>query len=165
MHFHPLFTMQSDEVFRYITTASDSTVPTLRDNPTLIPDHLLLHPRTVPVFTIRNPYLQVSSAYRIAVNVFGGATYANCLAGTAGRWTRLLYDWYLAHGVHPIVVDADDYMSSEAFVRYLCTVTGLDPHEIRTRWENEEEAGRELERTYSAVQVSPPTLQRILRAC
>lgn len=157
--------MQSDEVFSYITTPSDSTEPTSESNPTLIPDRLLLHPGTVPVFTIRNPYLQVPSSYRIALGVFGGATYANCLAGIAGRWTRLLYDWYLAHGVQPIVVDADDYMSSEAFVRYLCEVTGLHPDEVLTRWENEEERGRELGKIYSAVQVSPPTLLSILHTC
>lgn len=124
-----------------------------------MPSNLLLRPGTVPLLTIRNPRLQVPSIWRVFTRTIpGGATRTDTLASVTGRWTRILYDWYLANGLKPLVVDADDYMSSEAFVRYLCEVAGLDPAEAVVRWEKVDgrrEMGR-VERNYAEIQVSSP---------
>ncbi|CAD0031937.1 unnamed protein product [Aureobasidium pullulans] len=44
---------------------SSSTIPSIPENFTSIPDTLLLHTNTIPVLTIRDPRLAVSSAYRV----------------------------------------------------------------------------------------------------
>lgn len=47
----------------------------------------------------------------------------------------MLYNFYKSHGVEPVVVDADDYMTSEAFVRSLCVRLGLDPTKVKFEWD------------------------------
>lgn len=50
-------------------------------------------------------------------------------------WQRSLYGWFVANEVQPVVVDADDYMTSESFVRHLTASIGLDPERAIVRWE------------------------------
>ena len=47
----------------------------------------------------------------------------------------MLYNFYRSNGIEPVVVDADDYMTSEAFVRSLSVRLGLDPSMVRFEWD------------------------------
>lgn len=54
------------------------------------------------------------------------------------EWSRMLYDWYAksgpSHGIEPIIVDADDYMSDKTYVKALCERVGLDPEAVIYSW-------------------------------
>lgn len=50
-------------------------------------------------------------------------------------WQREMYDWFVAHGITPIVVDAEDYMSSPEYVRLVATKLGLSPEHCVFKWE------------------------------
>lgn len=45
-----------------------------------------------------------------------------------------MYDWYAGQGIEPVVVDADDYMTSEDFSRGLAEKLGLDPAQVAVTW-------------------------------
>lgn len=134
---HPFFPVSPDRIPEYIevVTARQSGPPG-GENPTMIPDGLLLQSGTVPIFNIRDPRLVVPSAYRTmhAMDLAHGGGRANYLITTCHIWSRLLYDFYVSHGVKPIVVDADDFMTSEDFVRHLCSQAGLDPAQAYFSW-------------------------------
>lgn len=146
--------VKPEEVFGYLTTSPNTDVKAIR-NPSGVPDQLLLERGTVPVFTIRNPRLQVPSVYRLSLSVLpGDPVRAETLASLTGRWTRLFYDWYLANGVRAIIVDADDYMSSETFVRHLCEVAGLNPAEALIKWdETKYDQTNRTERNHAAIRL------------
>lgn len=57
------------------------------------------------------------------------------------RYSRVLYDWYCAHGTsqQPRVIDADDIMKDRGAIKQLCLQTGLDPDAIQYQWEEEHE--------------------------
>lgn len=59
-------------------------------------------------------------------------------------WSRKLYDWYLSHGIEPLVADADDYMTRPGYVAALCSAIGLDPKRVSVSWPKatEEERSR-----------------------
>lgn len=106
------------------------------ENPTMMPDDLLLHPGTTPVFTIRHPILTISSAHRTMgkMDVRHGGGRLNFFSVTCQIWYRMMYDFYVNKGITPIVVDGDDIMTSEAFVRQLCSRVGLDPDQAYLSW-------------------------------
>ena len=126
-----------DRIFEYMNiTMARTPSPGAGENFTVVPDSLLLHPGTVPILTIRNPRLVVPSAYRVLQKMgfpHGGGR-NNYLIVTCHIWSRLLYDFYVSNGADPIVVDADDYMTSGDFVRHLCSQAGLDPAQAYLSW-------------------------------
>lgn len=63
-----------------------------------------------------------------------GGGRANFIVTTCNIWNRMLYDFYVSHGVEAVIVDGDDYMTSEDFVRHLCTKAGLDPAQAYLAW-------------------------------
>lgn len=102
----------------------------------LIPEKLLLNPGTVPLFTIRHPILCVPSTIKsIRDTKSGGASVPAYKIGTDLSFARELYDWYMSKGIEPVVVDADDYMTSEHFCRGLAKRLGLDPEQVAVAWE------------------------------
>ena len=111
----------------------------LYTSPNVLPDDALLQPGDRVVFLIRHPGLMVPSIYRTISEVTGYFR-NNMVFSSTLRWSRLLYDWYLekgpAKGVHPIVVDADDYMADtdKSFMILLCEKLGLDPEAVAYTW-------------------------------
>lgn len=107
------------------------------ENFSLVPDSLLLRPRTVPLISIRDPRLCVPSTYRVLerMNLPHGGSPSFMLVTTCNVWNCVLYNWYESHGIEPVVVDADDYMTSEAFIRSLCVRLGLDPKQLKFEWD------------------------------
>jgi hypothetical protein len=107
------------------------------ENFSLVPNTLLLRPGTIPLISIRDPRLAVPSAYRVLerMNLPHAGSRAFFLGTTCNVWNCVLYNFYKAHGVEAVVVDADDYMTSETFVRRLCGRLGLEPSEVRFEWE------------------------------
>lgn len=108
------------------------------DNITHLPEHLLLQPGLIPLFTIRNPRLAVPSAYRV-LKKFGlpqGGGRANFSISTNPIWIRILYNWYLAHGIEPMIVDCDDIQCSRNtdLMQRLCVKLGLDAELLRFKW-------------------------------
>lgn len=49
------------------------------------------------------------------------------LTTTCNLTGRLLYDLYISHDIEPVVVDADDYLTSQDYVRSICKKVSLDP--------------------------------------
>lgn len=153
VHTHSFFPASPDRILEYVTAPSSE--PSSGDNFTLVPDKLLVHPGTVPVITIRNPRLVVPSAYKAMRAVINGGGRANMLVITCHVWGRLLYDYYQANGIQPLVIDADDYMTSEEFVRELCKRTGLSPDKAVFSWATAtDEQQRNLARPFAAVQTT-----------
>ncbi|KAK8857278.1 hypothetical protein PGQ11_013190 [Apiospora arundinis] len=148
---HPFSTASPAEVLRLIQnpSASDSEIletvapsekggndPSHHKNFTSIPDDLLFPPGTVPVLTIRDPRLTVCSTYRVlaAMDLPHGSGRPNFLISTSTLWIRRLYEAYRSRGIEPVVVDADDLMTSPEFARHLCSKLGLDPESACLSW-------------------------------
>ena len=136
---HPFNMISADRILQLIKT--DSAIEafasgSMAENITMIPDTLLLEPGTVPILTIRDPRLTVPSTYRTlqAMGLPHGSGRPNFLVSTTPLWNRLLYDFFVAKGVQPVVVDADDVMTSPDFVRHLCSKIELDPDEAQFSW-------------------------------
>ncbi|KAK6848786.1 hypothetical protein PG995_012619 [Apiospora arundinis] len=110
--------------------------PSHHKNFTSIPDDLLFPPGTVPVLTIRDPRLTVCSTYRVlaAMDLPHGSGRPNFLISTSTLWIRRLYEAYRSRGIEPVVVDADDLMTSPEFARHLCSKLGLDPESACLSW-------------------------------
>ncbi|KXS94800.1 hypothetical protein AC578_4056 [Pseudocercospora eumusae] len=51
----------------------------------------------------------------------------NFLISTPTFWNCLLYEHYTAKGIHPLVIDADDAITSQEFSMQLCSKIDLDP--------------------------------------
>jgi len=119
-----------------LTCQANPILPPTGENFTIIPNSLLLKPGTIPIFTIRDPRLAVPSAFRTLAR-FGlshGSGRPNFLVSTGLIWSRVLYDYYIAYGIQPVIVDGDDVMTSEDFVRFLCSRIGLNPKKVYTTW-------------------------------
>jgi hypothetical protein len=110
--------------------------PPEEKNFTSIPASLLLHEGTKPVLTIRDPRLAVTSAYRVLkdMGLPHGSGRPNFLISTSLQWQRLLYDFFVSHGILPLVVDADDLMTSPRYARLLCEKLDLDPAQACLSW-------------------------------
>lgn len=139
VNLHIFFAVSPDMILEYIDYNNRKTCPEGGRNPTIIPDDLLLLPNTLPVFTIRNPRLVIPSALR-TMRKFGiphGGGRPNYQIVTSNIWNHVLYDFYVAHGITPIVVDGDDFMTSEQFIRHLHTEIGLDSTKAYVSWPDE----------------------------
>jgi hypothetical protein len=125
-------------MLEYIHLLTSSEPCHLRsENFSIVPDSLLLRPGTIPLISIRDPRLSVPSAYRVLerMNLPHAGSWAFFLTTTCNVWNCVLYNFYKSHGIEPVVVDADDYMTSETFVRSLCVRLGLDSSKVRFEWE------------------------------
>jgi hypothetical protein len=140
IHSHPFFPILPNKILEYIhllTSPEEEPCHLKNENFSLVPNSLLLHPGTIPLISIRDPRLCVPSTYRVLerMNLPRGGSRAFMLVTTCNVWNCVLYNFYKAHGIEAVVVDADDYMTSEGFVRRLCVRLGLNPEEVRFRWE------------------------------
>lgn len=110
-----------------------------------MPSSLLLYEDSVPILTIRDPRLAVTSAYRVLkdMGLPHGSGRPNFLISTSLQWQRLLYEFFLSHDTTPLVIDADDLMTSPQFARLLCDKLELDPAQAYLSWPaaSEEEKG------------------------
>jgi len=125
-------------MLEYVDLLASSELCHLRsENFSLVPDSLLLRPGTIPLISIRDPRLCVPSAYRVLerMNLPHAGSRSFFLVTTCNVWNCVLYNYYKANGIDPVVVDADDYMTSEAFVQSLCVRLGLDPSQVRFEWD------------------------------
>ena len=74
---------------------------------------------------------------------------------TCHVWGRLLHNFYEANGIQPLVIDADDYMTSENFVLELCRRAGLNPDGAVFSWPTTTEEQQEnLAKPFAAVQTT-----------
>ncbi|THW43376.1 hypothetical protein D6D22_04500 [Aureobasidium pullulans] len=135
IHDHPFSSAHPEHVQSFIN--SSSTIPSIPENFTSIPDTLLLHTNTIPVLTIRDPRLAVSSAYRVLTS-FGfshGSGRPNFLISTTLVWQRRLYDFFCSHGLQPMVIDTDDIMTDSGYCRFVCEKLDLEPELACIEWE------------------------------
>lgn len=138
VHSHPFFPVLPEKMLEYIHLLDSPEPCHLRsENFSLVPNTLLLRPGTIPLISIRDPRLCVPSAYRVLerMNLPHAGSRAFFLVTTCNVWNCVLYNFYKSHGIEPVVVDADDYMTSENFVRSLCVRLGLDPSKVRFDWD------------------------------
>ena len=138
MHEHPHFAFDPDRALSFVTLSQVSRLEASGRSPenwTKIPDSLLLHPGTVPIFTIRHPALTFPAGYEAMKNLEKSFARPNVLLVSSLAWHRELYDWYLSNGITPIVAEADDYMSSKEYVQRLAAKAGLSPKDCIFQWE------------------------------
>ncbi len=153
VHTHSFFPASAESILKYTETPRPQPSP--GENFTLVPDSLLCYPGTVPILTIRNPRLAVPSAYKAMQNIIPDGDRPNLQLLTNLIWTRLLYDYYEANSIEPLVVDADDYMTSESFVKQLCSKAGLNPEQATLAWSPTTEQEKDgLQQPYVAVQTT-----------
>ena len=115
-------------------------------NYTVVPDEFLQ--TWLPTFLIRHPALSFPSYYRTVVKLEGseGAAADHFSAFMISvKWPRQLYDLYVQWrdklpceakevNIWPIVLDAEDVISSpETMVRY-CQILKMDPEKMRFSW-------------------------------
>ncbi|KAF2170688.1 hypothetical protein M409DRAFT_19503 [Zasmidium cellare ATCC 36951] len=134
MHEHALCTISSERVLEVVKTPKSSERRDHKHNFTTVSDEVLLHPGTIPLITIRHPVLYVPSNYRATNSLYTGCKRSNWIVNTSLAFNRDLYDYYVAHGIEPVVADSDDYMSSESFARHLTGKLGLDPAKAIVSW-------------------------------
>lgn len=132
MHTHPFFILSPDRLLASVT--APGTLQNDDRGISLIPENLLLHPGTIPLFTIRHPVLYVSSSIRGIKKAGTGETRASYIIGTSLGFSREMYDWFVAHGVEPVIAEADDYMTSADFNQRLAERLGLDPALVAVSW-------------------------------
>jgi len=137
VHDHPFSSADPAVVLDLIhSTSGRNFHPPGDKNFTSIPASLLLHENTVPILTIRDPRLAVTSAYRVLkdMGLPHGSGRPNFTISTSLQWQRLLYDFFTSHGITPLVVDADDLMTNPQYARSLCEKLDLDPEQAYLSW-------------------------------
>ncbi|KAM3421983.1 hypothetical protein BST61_g2360 [Cercospora zeina] len=115
-------------------------------NETVLPDAYLLSWR--PIFLIRHPIRVFESTLRNMTTVFKecadsitrNATDSSKAATIHSQSTftfqRSLYNFYVSHGVRPIVIDADDLIvNTKAIAQKLAAQIGLDPEKLAYEWD------------------------------
>lgn len=137
MHEHPHFALDPQRGLEYVTREWNTEKPTdnYARNYTLFPESLLLAPNTTVLLNIRHPALSGPGAYRGMSMLEGSLTKSGFIMSRHLGWQREIYDWYVSKGVTPIVVEAEDYMSSPDFVKLLTGKIGLDPEACIFQWE------------------------------
>lgn len=154
-HEHPHFALDPQRGLEYVTREWNTEKPTANyaRNYTLFPEKLLLHPGTAVVLNIRHPALTGPGAYRGMSLIEQSLNKANFLMARHLGWQREIYDWYVSKGITPIIVDAEDYMSSKEFVRLLAQKLDLDPEGCVFEWERVGESEqREMHPMYVKLQ-------------
>lgn len=125
------------EYMRLARDPSQAQAQLLAENFTLLSSSLLLHPNTIPLIAIRDPRLTVPSVYRVLGRMdlphAGGRPMF--LVATCNIWNVVLYNFYKANGIEPLVIDADEYMTSREFVREVCGKIGLQGEAVRFEWD------------------------------
>ncbi|KAK3718132.1 hypothetical protein LTR37_005247 [Vermiconidia calcicola] len=166
---HAMLLYRPDKLFKLAYPDDDLTPLTVRSNaqkdsqqrytnPTILPDEFLLSMQ--PIFQIRHPIRMFPSTVRaMSATPLAYTTLSGSLAVKAImtlRYTREIYDWYLAQEDAPIpkIIDADGIMESKATVRRLCEDTGLDPDSVLYEWDTWEETEPMRIRLLSTVRQS-----------
>ncbi|KAI5367657.1 putative P-loop containing nucleoside triphosphate hydrolase [Septoria linicola] len=153
---HPFSSIDPSFVLKFIKTHFDGgTFLPKTQNYTSIPDGILLFPGTVPILTVRDPRFTVPSTYRVlqSFGLLHGSGRPNFLVSTTPIWIRLMYEFYVSRGITPLVVDADDLMTSTNFIAALARQAGLDPRKLHLSWpEASEEEKAELHPMFYASQ-------------
>ena len=115
-------------------------------NETVLPDEFLRI--WLPTFLIRHPAISFPSFFRTSVDLQGFEKAMEDAASALDmtlHWTRSLYDWYAEEGnlpsasggrrtTWPIVLDADELLSSADLVRVYAKAIGLDPNLLKFSW-------------------------------
>lgn len=69
-------------------------------------------------------------------------------------WSRFMYEWYLSHGITPLIIDGDDIQNSPETVKMLTRETGLDPDSVIFSWETREAQGQAMKAFTSTIYAS-----------
>ena len=140
----------TQEAFEYTLQSRLNNVVanTIPPNPTLLPISFL-QSITTPIFIIRHPAFFVPSFYRAARDAgydvaLDGPEFA---IGVTLRWTRLLFEWFVAHNddgddtnqtnnsSHPILIESSDLIQDRSLMPRLCARLRLDPQYLTYTWD------------------------------
>ncbi|KAI2639977.1 hypothetical protein GGS21DRAFT_390077 [Xylaria nigripes] len=133
------------EPMRGLTHATHSTL-----NLTCLPDEFLK--TWYPTFLIRHPAMVMPSIYRNAqtgmqTNGMGRARYEPYDIEASMKFVRSMHDFYLEHfgknSQWPLVLDADDIMTSPELVIKYAGLVELDADKLRFSWEKASKAYEE----------------------
>ncbi|KAK1235406.1 hypothetical protein PQX77_001375 [Marasmius sp. AFHP31] len=113
------------------TRPSNADVP----NPMILPHSFLAN--LTPIFTIRHPIRMISSGVGIMFRSYGCGFDEPAMDLTRTfKWSRILYDYFRAIGITPIVIDGDELARhTEDQMNKLCSLVGLDGSKIQYSWE------------------------------
>jgi hypothetical protein len=116
---------------------NDTSGPRSPLNKTVFSDEMLKTFK--PLFLIRHPALSLSSLYRATrSDEFQRESKEPSVMERSSIWIRSLFDFYEAHQPGrepPLVLDADDMMTSpELMIKYV-KLAGLNPDKLRFSWE------------------------------
>jgi hypothetical protein len=115
---------------------NDATGPRSPLNKTVLSDEMLKSFK--PLFLIRHPALSLASMYRAArSDEFQRESKEPNVTERSSIWIRSLFDFYEAHQPEepPLVLDADDMMTSPELVMKYVKLAGLNPDKLRFSWE------------------------------
>ena len=110
-------------------------------NITVLPDEVFLCPGTTLIINFRHPLLIVDGIARgmhdlPAFRLTDGLRPLVTMGGNV-HWQRVMYDWSLSNGAHPILLDADDYLGHDnhALMQKVCDlVPGFDANYVIYSW-------------------------------
>ncbi|KAK6544054.1 hypothetical protein TWF694_000767 [Orbilia ellipsospora] len=107
-------------------------------SPLLLPSDFLV--TVQPVILIRNPIRVVPSFYKVARVGFGATVDdEDWPVQVSFKSSRLVYDWYRAQGISPIVIDAYELVhKSQELMQELCTRCDIDTKGIILSWDQYE---------------------------
>ena len=113
-------------------------------NETVLPDEFLQ--KWMPTFLIRHPALALPSLYRTIIDSTEEHRVDSELPlEMTLHWNRTLYEWYLQYfktletktglePIWPLVLEADDLMTSRDVPIAFCKAVGMDPSKLRFSW-------------------------------
>ncbi|KAL2206765.1 hypothetical protein CC79DRAFT_1385944 [Sarocladium strictum] len=107
-------------------------------NKTCLSDEFLLTWR--PTFLIRHPAMVITSMYRAAIHAgFKRESNEPHVSERTYFWTRSLYDFYASSSdtdsPFPIILDADDIMTSPELMTAYSRTAGFNPDQLRFQWD------------------------------
>ncbi|KAF7195489.1 hypothetical protein HII31_03083 [Pseudocercospora fuligena] len=104
-----------------------------RTNPTIFSDALMLSWQ--PIILIRNPILIYESWLRAEGSPYPDLESQYAKIYTTLRFQRYIDDWYRAHHVDPIILEADDVIERPDVLEKFCELTGMRKNELKYEWE------------------------------
>ena len=127
--------MNQDLLLNTLRREPDQALPKITENPTYIPDDIMKS--LTPVLVFRHPALIVPSQHKAANEVSGleseGEDYS---IWCSIQWTRYLYEYFVAKGQSPAVIEAQDFVhNTKPTMDALCRHLGIEEDGWAKTWD------------------------------
>lgn len=136
----------------YVAKTPGAAQPEKHTTPFIFPDSFYL--KFQPIFTIRHPALMYPSLARAMRNGIDAKGEPSTTSLMTLSWSRFMYNWYMDHGITPVLIDADDIMNSPEAVREMCRLSGLDADALIFEWETRTATNKQMHAFTSTIYTS-----------